>query len=110
MIVKPDLWGNTIRLRLTNVFGARPIALDDVYVGLQSSAGNIAPGTSDDEIRELVRKYAPDLECASIQRVDGDGSRPAAMLEVAGPVEQTVTRLHGMYWKERKLVVQTLRR
>ena len=42
--------------------------------------GNIAPGTSDEEVRELVKKYAPSLECSAIQRVDGDGSRPAAML------------------------------
>jgi hypothetical protein len=45
--------------------------------------GNIAPETPDEEIRELVRKYAPDLECTQIQRVDGDGSRPAAVLEFA---------------------------
>ena len=55
--------------------------------------GNIAPGTSDDEIRAFVKKYVPDLECVSIERVDGDGSRPAAMLEFAGPVETIVTRL-----------------
>jgi hypothetical protein len=72
--------------------------------------GNIAPGTSDDEIRELVKKYVPDLECGPIERVDGDGSRPAAMLEVGGPIETVVTRLHGMYWKERKLVVQPMNR
>ena len=76
--------------------------------------GNIAPGTSDDEIREFVRKYAPDLECVNIQRVDGDGSRPAATLEFAttpfGSVESIATRLHGMYWKGRGLFAQTLGR
>jgi len=72
--------------------------------------GNIAPGTSDDEIRAFVKKYVPDGECVNMQRVDGDGSRPAAMIEYAGSVEAVVTRLHGMYWKERKLVVQALAR
>jgi RNA recognition motif-containing protein len=72
--------------------------------------GNIAPGTSDDEIRELVKKYAPNVECGSIERVDGDGSRPAAMIEFGGPVETIVSRLHGMYWKERKLNVQAMTR
>ena len=76
--------------------------------------GNIAPGTSDDEIREFVKKYAPDLECVKIQRVDGDGSRPAATLEFAGTspglVERISMRLHGMYWKGRELFVQTLGR
>ena len=72
--------------------------------------GNLAPGTSDDEIRELVKKYAPDGECMSIERVDGDGSRPAAMLEYAGSVEAVVARLNGLFWKERRLVVQAMTR
>jgi hypothetical protein len=76
--------------------------------------GNIAPGTSDDEIRELLRKYAPDLECKKIQRVDGDGSRPAASIEFVdtpyGSVEKVSMRLHGMHWKGRELFVQTTAR
>lgn len=76
--------------------------------------GNIAPGTSDEEVRELVRKYAPELECTKIQRVEGDGSRPAAVLEFthtpAGSLEKISMRLDGMFWKERSLVVQTLLR
>jgi len=76
--------------------------------------GNIAPETTDEEIREFVRKYAPDLECTTIQRVEGDGSRPAATLEFAdtpyGSVEKISMRLHGMHWKGRELFVQTLGR
>ena len=76
--------------------------------------GNIAPGTSDDELREFVRKYAPDLQCKAIQRVDGDGSRPAASIEFVdtpyGSVEKVSMRLHGMHWKGRELFVQTLAR
>jgi RNA recognition motif. (a.k.a. RRM, RBD, or RNP domain) len=74
--------------------------------------GNIAPGTSDDEIRDFVRKYAPDLECKTIQRVEGDGSRPAASIEFVdtpyGSVEKISMRLHGMHWKGRELMVQTI--
>ena len=74
--------------------------------------GNIAPGTGDEEIREFVKKYAPNLECSKIQRVEGDGSRPAAMLEFDNPplgaLEGVSMRLNGMYWKERSLFVQTL--
>lgn len=74
--------------------------------------GNIAPGTPDDEVREFVKKYAPDLKCTKIQRVEGDGSRPAAVLEFADPplgaLEGVSMRLNGMHWKERSLVVQTL--
>lgn len=74
--------------------------------------GNIEPGTSDEEVRELVKKYAPNLECTDIRRVEGDGSRPAAVLEFAnaqlGALENVSLRLNGMFWKERALIVQTL--
>ena len=73
--------------------------------------GNIAPGTSDDELREFVKKYAPDLEIKSIERIDGDGSRPAASIQFVdtpyGSVEKISMRLHGIYWKGRELMVQT---
>lgn len=74
--------------------------------------GNMSPGTTDDEIRTLVKKYAPDLECTKIQRVEGDGSRPGASLEFAdtpfGSLEKVSMRLNGMHWKGRPLVCQTL--
>ena len=73
--------------------------------------GNIAPNTSDEELLAFVKKYAPDLECTHVQRVDGDGSRPAAVLEFSaapvGALETVSMRLHDMVWKERRLVVQT---
>lgn len=76
--------------------------------------GNIEPGTTDDEIRDLVKKYAANLECTKIQRVEGDGSRPAAVLEFAdtpfGSLETVSMRLHGMHWKGRALFVQTVTR
>jgi hypothetical protein len=70
---------------------------------------NIAPGTTDDEIRALIKKYAADLECGDIQRVEGDGSRPAALVDCPGAafglVEKTSIRLNGMSWKGRALLV-----
>ncbi len=76
--------------------------------------GNIEPGTTDDEIRDLVKKYAPSLECTKIQRVEGDGSRPAAVLEFVdtpfGSLEAVSMCLHGMHWKGRALFVQTVTR
>ena len=75
--------------------------------------GNIEPGTSDDEIRELVKKYAAELECSAIERVEGDGSRPAAMIEFSKggttALENLRLRLHGMYWKGRALMCSTMR-
>jgi len=46
LIVKPDLWSATIRLRFSNAFGTQPLAIDGVFVGLQSSGGHIVAGTS----------------------------------------------------------------
>jgi hypothetical protein len=72
---------------------------------------NIAPGTTDDEIRELVKKYAPDLECSEIQRVEGTGSRPAAMMTFSNrkfdSLSKLSLRLNGMYWKGRALACST---
>jgi len=74
--------------------------------------GNIAPDTTDDELKAFVKKYAPHLECTAIQRVEGDGSRPAAMLEFSAPplgaLEEVTLRLHGMYWKGRELFCSTV--
>jgi lysophospholipase L1-like esterase len=44
LIVKPDLWGKTIRLRMSNTFGSGPVNLGAVTVGIQSAAGNILAG------------------------------------------------------------------
>src|SRR5882672_8202503 len=46
LVLRPDLWGNTFRLRFTNVFGVQPLALDDLYLGLQESGGAIIPGSN----------------------------------------------------------------
>jgi GDSL-like Lipase/Acylhydrolase family len=44
-IVKPDLWGNTMRFRFSNVFGSRPVTFNKVTVALQEYSGNVVPGT-----------------------------------------------------------------
>jgi len=46
LIVKPDLWGQRVRLRFSNAFGTQRVTFDDVFVGLQSSGGNVAAGTN----------------------------------------------------------------
>jgi RNA recognition motif-containing protein len=70
--------------------------------------GNIAPDTSDDELRDFVKKYAPALECGAIERVEGAGNRPAAMLHFPeankAALDNLRHRLNGMYWKSRALV------
>ena len=44
-IVKPDLWGNQMRFRFSNVFGTAPVTFDDVTVALQEYSGNVVAGT-----------------------------------------------------------------
>lgn len=46
LIVKPDLWGNRIRLRFSNVYGDRPLGLDQVFIGIQASGGHVVAGTN----------------------------------------------------------------
>ena len=44
-IVKPDLWGNKMRIRFSNVFGNRPVTFRSVTVGLQEYSANVVDGT-----------------------------------------------------------------
>jgi lysophospholipase L1-like esterase len=44
-IVKPDLWGNRMRIRFSNVFGSKPLTLDAVTVGLQEYGSHALKGT-----------------------------------------------------------------
>ena len=73
---------------------------------------NIAPGTDDEEVKALVRKYAPELVCESIVRVEGTGSHPGALLQLAGgtfaSTHNLSRRLSGMYWKQRGLACFTI--
>jgi lysophospholipase L1-like esterase len=46
LIVRPDVWGPDARLRFSNVFGTRPLELDDVHVGIQLSGAAIVRGTN----------------------------------------------------------------
>src|SRR5713101_912693 len=46
LIVRPNLWGDRFRLRFSNFFGTKAATLDDVFLGLQASAGSIVPGTN----------------------------------------------------------------
>jgi len=46
LIVRPNLWGDRFRVRFSNFFGTKAVTLDDVFLGLQASAGAIVPGTN----------------------------------------------------------------
>jgi RNA recognition motif-containing protein len=74
--------------------------------------GNMPAGTTDDEIKALVKKYASELECTEIQRVEGAGTHPGAMLRFTGATATQLSklslRLHGMHWKGSSLNCHTM--
>ena len=74
--------------------------------------GNIAPETTDDEVKAFVKRYAPHLTCTGVVRIEGDGSRPAAALDFSDPplgaLEEVSQRLHGIYSKGRELFCTTI--
>jgi lysophospholipase L1-like esterase len=46
LIVRPNLWGDRFRIRFSNFFGTKPVTFDDIFIGVQASAGAIVPGTN----------------------------------------------------------------
>jgi hypothetical protein len=46
MIVKPDIWGHTMRVRLSNTWGTGPVTFGRVTLGLQSFSGATVAGTN----------------------------------------------------------------
>src|SRR5476649_2206787 len=46
LIVKPDVWGQQTRVRLSNAFGKKPVTFDDAYIGLQESGSAVLAGTN----------------------------------------------------------------
>src|ERR1700733_12211969 len=45
MRVRPDVWGRQARLRFSNAFGTRALALDGIYVGLQLGGPSLVKGS-----------------------------------------------------------------
>src|SRR6188474_1420018 len=41
LMVQPDIWGRQTRVRLSNVFGTKPVTFDGVFAGLQLSGGAV---------------------------------------------------------------------
>ena len=72
---------------------------------------NVATEASDDDIKALIKTYAPELNSTDVQRAAGDGSRPVAFVAVPGAtrdaLDQACARLNGMFWKGRKLSCTT---
>jgi lysophospholipase L1-like esterase len=46
LIVKPEIWGPEARLRFSNVFGAKPVTFDGVFLGLQLGSSAVVKGAN----------------------------------------------------------------
>lgn len=70
--------------------------------------GNLAPDTTEAEVRALLEKYGFP-EPTGVIPVPGDGTRPGLVVEYEGlhaeGIRQFVDRLDGLYWKGRSIVV-----
>ena len=43
LVIKPELWGNRVRLRFSNAFGTKPVTFDGAFLGLQTSGATLMP-------------------------------------------------------------------
>src|SRR5712691_272014 len=96
MIVRPDVWGRQARLRFSNAFGIRPLALDGVHAGLALGGPALVKGSN----RPVLFAGKPDVTIAAGASVWSDpvdlsfvrdpeagelaGRRLAASFHVAG--------------------------
>jgi lysophospholipase L1-like esterase len=46
LMVRPDIWGPQVRIRMSNVLGIRPVTFDGIYVGLQQGSSAVMHGTN----------------------------------------------------------------
>jgi lysophospholipase L1-like esterase len=46
LVVRPDIWGKQLRLRLSNALGTQPVVFDDVFVGLQLGGPALVKGSN----------------------------------------------------------------
>jgi lysophospholipase L1-like esterase len=46
LILRPEIWGQKMRLRFSNVFGTRPVSFDAIYIGLQHSSATLVAGSN----------------------------------------------------------------
>ena len=46
LVMRPDIWGEQLRVRFTNLWGCRPVTIDCVFSGLHQSSSAVLPNTS----------------------------------------------------------------
>ncbi|MCP3466549.1 GDSL-type esterase/lipase family protein [Bradyrhizobium sp. CCGUVB23] len=91
LVVRPDVWGGQTRIRLSNVFGTRPVTFDNVFVGLQHSGAAIVEGTN--VAAQFGGKSSITIPAGESVVSDltapGDGSRSSEIAETGFPFSTT---------------------
>ena len=59
LMVQPDIWGRQTRVRLSNVFGTKPVTFDGVFAGLQLSGGAVVAGTNQRRALRAASRASP---------------------------------------------------
>ena len=72
---------------------------------------NLAPEVTDDKLADFLQRHGLPA-WSDISRLQGDGSRPAALITFSGveleKLYQAAFRLDGLYWNSRSLTVQVV--
>jgi lysophospholipase L1-like esterase len=80
LIVRPDIWGTSARLRLSNVFGRKPVTFDGIFAGVQMSGSAVLPGTN----RAVLFQGKPSVTIAPGEAMWSDAFAVAAAGQMAG--------------------------
>lgn len=83
-IVKPDLWGDKMRVRFSNVFGNTPLTFDATTVALQEYSGNVVRGT----VTRVTFGGARSVTIPAGQEVWSDGIRLSWVRDADDPILQ----------------------
>jgi lysophospholipase L1-like esterase len=84
LTVRPDVWGQKARLRLSNAFGTKPVTFDDVYIGLQMSGSALVAKSN----RPVSFSGKPSVTVQPGQSVVSD---PVALSFVKAPSDPMLT-------------------
>jgi lysophospholipase L1-like esterase len=80
LIVRPDIWGTSGRIRLSNVFGTKPVTFDGIFAGVQMSGSALLPGTN----RAVLFQGKPSVTIAPGESAWSDAFAVAASGQMAG--------------------------
>jgi lysophospholipase L1-like esterase len=80
LIVRPDIWGTSARIRLSNVFGTKPVTFDGIFAGVQMSGSAVLPGTN----RAALYQGKPSVTIAPGESAWSDAFAVASTGQMAG--------------------------